>query len=155
MVKNAKIIVFIIFILLIGFLIFKNIRGMEEANRNLPSNEQLEEFSNISSKSSVNSYEVKDVPDKELATIYYNHFKDLIINNEEEAYKRLKNKDDTTIFKLKELKKSLTNNYYSNKVVSYRISKSDDKSIYRIVNSDKMTIIFYVDAVFKYEVEIV
>ena len=64
MVKNAKIIVFIIFILLIGFLIFKNIRGMEEANRNLPSNEQLEEFSNISSKSSVNSYEVKDVPDK-------------------------------------------------------------------------------------------
>ena len=155
MVRNAKIIIFIIFVLLIGFLIFRNIRGVEEASRNLPSNEQLQEFSNVSPKSSVNSYEVKDIPDRELATIYYNHFKNLIINNEEEAYKRLRSKDDTTIAKFEELKSSLTNHYYGNKVESYRISKNDDKSIYRIVNSDKKTIIFYVDAVFKYEVDIV
>ena len=155
MVRNVKIIIFIVFVLLIGFLIFRNIRGVEEASRNLPSEEELEEFSNVSSKSSVNSYEVKDIPDRELATIYYNHFKDLIINNEEEAYKRLRNKDDTTIDKLEELKSSLTNNYYGNKVASYRISKNDDKSVYRIVNSDNRTIIFYVDAVFKYEVDIV
>ena len=155
MVRNVKIIIFIVFVLLIGFLIFRNIRGVEEASRNLPSEEELDEFSNVSSKSSVNSYEVKDIPDRELATIYYNHFKDLIINNEEEAYKRLRNKDDTTIDKLEELKSSLTNNYYGNKVASYRISKNDDKSVYRIVNSDNRTIIFYVDAVFKYEVDIV
>lgn len=155
MVRNVKIIIFIVFVLLIGFLIFRNIRGVEEASRNLPSEEELDEFSNVSSKSSVNSYEVKDIPDRELATIYYNHFKDLIINNEEEAYERLRNKDDTTIDKLEELKSSLTNNYYGNKVASYRISKNDDKSVYRIVNSDNRTIIFYVDAVFKYEVDIV
>ena len=155
MVKNAKIIIFIIFVLLIAFLIFRNIRGVEEASRNLPSNEQLEEFSNVSPKSSANSYEVKDIPDRELATIYYNHFKDLVINNEEEAYKRLRSKDDTTIAKFEELKSSLINNYYGNKVESYRISKNSERSIYRIVNSDKKTIIFYVDAVFKYEVDIV
>ena len=155
MVKNAKIIIFIIFVLLIAFLIFRNIRGVEEASRNLPSNEQLEEFSNVSPKSSANSYEVKDIPDRELATIYYNHFKDLIINNEEEAYKRLRSKDDTTIAKYEELKSSINSNYYGNKVESYRISKNSERSIYRIVNSDKKTIIFYVDAVFKYEVDIV
>lgn len=155
MVKNAKIIIFIIFVLLIAFLIFRNIRGVEEASRNLPSNEQLEEFSNVSPKSSVNSYEVKDIPDRELATIYYNHFKDLIINNEEEAYKRLRSKDDTTLAKYEELKSSINSNYYGNKVESYRISKNSEKYIYRIVNSDKKTIIFYVDAVFKYEVDIV
>lgn len=155
MVKNAKIIIFIIFVLLIAFLIFRNIRGVEEASRNLPSNEQLQEFSNVSPKSSVNSYEVKDIPDRELATIYYNHFKDLIINNEEEAYKRLRSKDDTTIAKYEELKSSINSNYYGNKVESYRISKNSEGSIYRIVNSDKKTIIFYVDAVFKYEVDIV
>ena len=155
MVKNAKIIIFIIFVLLIAFLIFRNIRGVEEASRNLPSNEQLEEFSNVSPKSSANSYEVKDIPDRELATIYYNHFKDLIINNEEEAYKRLRSKDDTTLAKYEELKSSINSNYYGNKVESYRISKNSEKSIYRIVNSDKKTIIFYVDAVFKYEVDIV
>ena len=118
MVRNVKIIIFIVFVFLIAFFIFRNIRGVEEASRNLPSNEQLEEFSNVSPKSSVNSYEVKDIPDRELATIYYNHFKDLIINNEEEAYKRLRNKDDTTLAKFEELKSSLTNNYYGNKVVS-------------------------------------
>ncbi len=155
MVKNAKIIIFIIFVLLIAFLIFRNIRGVEEASRNLPSNEQLEEFSNVSPKSSANSYEVKDIPDRELATIYYNHFKDLIINNEEEAYKRLRSKDDTTLAKYEELKSSINSNYYGNKVESYRISKNSERSIYRIVNSDKKTIIFYVDAVFKYEVDIV
>lgn len=155
MVKNAKIIIFIIFVLLIAFLIFRNIRGVEEASRNLPSNEQLEEFSNVSFKSSANSYEVKDIPDRELATIYYNHFKDLIINNEEEAYKRLRSKDDTTLAKYEELKSSINSNYYGNKVESYRISKNSERSIYRIVNSDKKTIIFYVDAVFKYEVDIV
>lgn len=155
MVKNAKIIIFIIFVLLIAFLIFRNIRGVEEASRNLPSNEQLEGFSNVSPKSSVNSYEVKDIPDRELATIYYNHFKDLIINNEEEAYKRLRSKDDTTLAKYEELKSSINSNYYGNKVESYRISKNSERSIYRIVNSDKKTIIFYVDAVFKYEVDIV
>lgn len=155
MVKNAKIIIFIIFVLLIAFLIFRNIRGVEEASRNLPSNEQLEEFSNVSPKSSANSYEVKDIPDRELATIYYNHFKDIIINNEEEAYKRLRSKDDTTLAKYEELKSSINSNYYGNKVESYRISKNSERSIYRIVNSDKKTIIFYVDAVFKYEVDIV
>ena len=155
MVKNAKIIIFIVFVFLIAFLIFRNIRGVEEASRNLPSNEQLEEFSNVSFKSSANSYEVKDIPDRELATIYYNHFKDLVINNEEEAYKRLRNKDDTTLAKYEELKSSINSNYYGNKVESYRISKNSERSIYRIVNSDKKTIIFYVDAVFKYEVDIV
>ena len=155
MVRNVKIIIFIIFVFLIAFLIFRNIRGVEEASRNLPSNEQLEEFSNVSFKSSANSYEVKDIPDRELATIYYNHFKDLVINNEEEAYKRLRSKDDTTLAKYEELKSSINSNYYGNKVESYRISKNSERSIYRIVNSDKKTIIFYVDAVFKYEVDIV
>lgn len=155
MVRNVKIIIFIIFVFLIAFLIFRNIRGVKEASRNLPSNEQLEEFSNVSPKSSANSYEVKDIPDRELATIYYNHFKDLIINNEEEAYKRLRSKDDTTLAKYEELKSSINSNYYGNKVESYRISKNSERSIYRIVNSDKKTIIFYVDAVFKYEVDIV
>lgn len=155
MVRNVKIIIFIIFVFLIAFLIFRNIRGVEEASRNLPSNEQLEEFSNVSPKSSANSYEVKDIPDRELATIYYNHFKDLVINNEEEAYKRLRSKDDTTLAKYEELKSSINSNYYGNKVESYRISKNSERSIYRIVNSDKKTIIFYVDAVFKYEVDIV
>lgn len=152
--KNVKIIVFIIFISLIIFLIFYNIRGIEEAERNLPNNDELREFSNVQSKSEANSYEVKDIPDKELATIYYNHFKNLVVNDSAEAYKRIRNKDEVSedafnTFR-NDLINNLINNYYTNKVVDYRITDS----LYRITNSNNQVINFYVDAVFKYEVEL-
>ena len=73
--KTFKIVIFIIFVSLILFLIFSNMRGVEEAERNIPSEEERNQFSNVQSKSDANTYEVKDIPNKELATIYYNHFK--------------------------------------------------------------------------------
>ena len=148
--KNVKIIVFIIFISLIIFLIFYNIRGIEEAERNLPNNDELREFSNVQSKSEANSYEVKDIPDKELATIYYNHFKNLVVNDSAEAYKRIRNKDEVSEDAFNTFINDLINNYYTNKVVDYRITDS----LYRITNSNNQVINFYVDAVFKYEVEL-
>ena len=148
--KNVKIIVFIIFISLIIFLIFYNIRGIEEAERNLPNNDELREFSNVQSKSEANSYEVKDISDKELATIYYNHFKNLVVNDSAEAYKRIRNKDEVSEDAFNTFRNDLINNYYTNKVVDYRITDS----LYRITNSNNQVINFYVDAVFKYEVEL-
>ena len=148
--KNVKIIVFIIFISLIIFLIFYNIRGIEEAERNLPNNDELRKFSNVHSKSEANSYEVKDIPDKELATIYYNHFKNLVVNDSAEAYKRIRNKDEVSEDAFNTFRNDLINNYYTNKVVDYRITDS----LYRITNSNNQVINFYVDAVFKYEVEL-
>ena len=148
--KNVKIIVFIIFISLIIFLIFYNIRGIEEAERNLPNNDELREFSNVQSKSEANSYEVKDIPDKELATIYYNHFKNLVVNDSAEAYKRIRNKDEVSEDAFNTFRNDLINNYYTNKVVDYRITDS----LYRITNSNNQVINFYVDAVFKDEVEL-
>lgn len=148
--KNVKIIVFIIFISLIIFLIFYNIRGIEEAERNLPNNDELREFSNVQSKSEANSYEVKDIPDKELATIYYNHFKNLVVNDSAEAYKRIRNKDEVSEDAFNTFRNDLINNYYTNKVGDYRITDS----LYRITNSNNQVINFYVDAVFKYEVEL-
>ena len=150
MERKVKVIVFIIFVCLIIFLIFYNIRSVEEAERSLPNNEELNEFSNVQSKSEANSYEVKDIPDKELATIYYNHFKDLVVNNSEEAYRRIRNKDAISEEDFNTFRNNLLSNYYSNKVADYRISGST----YRITNSDGDTITFYVDAVLDYEVEL-
>ena len=148
--KTFKIIIFIIFVSLILFLIFSNMRGVEEAERNIPSEEERNQFSNVQSKSDANTYEVKDIPNKELATIYYNHFKDLVVNNSEEAYRRIRNKDAISEEDFKTFRNNLLNNYYSNKVADYRISGST----YRITNSDGDTITFYVDAVLDYEVEL-
>ena len=148
--KTFKIVIFIIFVSLILFLIFSNMQGVEEAERNIPSEEERNQFSNVQSKSDANTYEVKDIPNKELATIYYNHFKDLVVNNSEEAYRRIRNKDAISEEDFNIFRNNLLNNYYSNKVANYRISGST----YRITNSDGDTITFYVDAVLDYEVEL-
>lgn len=148
--KTFKIVIFIIFVSLILFLIFSNMRGVEEAERNIPSEEERNQFSNVQSKSDANTYEVKDIPNKELATIYYNHFKDLVVNNSEEAYRRIRNKDAISEEDFNTFRNNLLSNYYSNKVADYRISGST----YRITNSDGDTITFYVDAVLDYEVEL-
>lgn len=148
--KTFKIVIFIIFVSLILFLIFSNMRGVEEAERNIPSEEERNQFSNVQSKSDANTYEVKDIPNKELATIYYNHFKDLVVNNSEEAYRRIRNKDAISEEDFNIFRNNLLNNYYSNKVADYRISGST----YRITNSEGDTITFYVDAVLDYEVEL-
>ena len=148
--KTFKIVIFIIFVSLILFLIFSNMQGVEEAERNIPSEEERNQFSNVQSKSDANTYEVKDIPNKELATIYYNHFKDLVVNNSEEAYRRIRNKDAISEEDFNTFRNNLLSNYYSNKVADYRISGST----YRITNSDGDTITFYVDAVLDYEVEL-
>ena len=148
--KTFKIVIFIIFVSLILFLIFSNMQGVEEAERNIPSEEERNQFSNVQSKSDANTYEVKDIPNKELATIYYNHFKDLVVNNSEEAYRRIRNKDAISEEDFNTFRNNLLSNYYSNKVADYRISGST----YRITNSEGDTITFYVDAVLDYEVEL-
>ena len=148
--KTFKIVIFIIFVSLILFLIFSNMQGVEEAERNIPSEEERNQFSNVQSKSDANTYEVKDIPNKELATIYYNHFKDLVVNNSEEAYRRIRNKDAISEEDFNTFRNNLLSNYYSNKVADYRISGST----YRITNCDGDTITFYVDAVLDYEVEL-
>ena len=148
--RTFKIVIFVICVSLVLFLIFSNMRGVEEAERNIPSEEEKNEFSNVQTKSDANTYEVKDIPDKELATIYYNHFKDLVVNNGEEAYSRVRNKDGVSVEDFNNFRNDLINNYYGNKVVDYRISGST----YRITNSNGDTITFYVNAVFKYEVEL-
>ncbi len=150
MEKKIKIIVFILFVVLIIFLIFNNMVGIRNADRNLPSSDELSEFSNVQSKSEANSYEVKDIPNKELATIYYNHFKDLVVNNKDEAYSRIRNKDIVSKEDFEIFRNNLINNYYGNKVIEYHITNST----YKITNSNNQVITFYVDAVFKYEVEI-
>lgn len=150
MVKKVKIVIFIVFVLLIIFLVFSNIRLGQETARNLPSEEELDEFNNVQSKNEANGYEVKDVPNKELATIYYNHFKNLVVNNSEEAYSNIRNKDIVSLEEFNTFRNNLINNYYSSKVADYKIGSST----YTITNSDGITIVFYVDAVFKYEVEL-
>ena len=131
------------------FLAFRNITNVSDEVRELPSEEELNEFTSINSKSDVNTYEVKDISDEQLATIYYTDFKNEVVNNPTEVYQNIRNKDEITEDVFNNFRNELTNNYYASKVTSYNINGST----YKIINNNNQTIIFYVDTGFKYELE--
>lgn len=148
--RVLKIIVFVVCVLLFLFFIFRNITHVSNETRKLPTVEELQEFTSVISNSDVNTYEFKDISDKQLANIYYTDFKNEILNNSEEVYQRIRNKDEITEDTFSNFRNNLINNYYTSKVVDYSIANST----YRIENSEGITIIFYVDTGFKYELEL-
>ena len=150
MSKVLKIIVVVVFAFLFLFLIFRNITHVSDEVRELPSEEELNEFTSINSKSDVNTYGVKDISNEQLATIYYTDFKNEVVNNSSDVYQKIRNKDEITEEIFNSFRDKLINNYYASKVIDYNINGST----YRITNSDNQTIIFYVDTGFKYELEI-
>lgn len=150
MSKVLKIIVVVVFAFLFLFLIFRNITHVSDEVRELPSEEELNEFTSINSKSDVNTYGVKDISNEQLATIYYTDFKNEVVNNSSDVYQKIRNKDEITEEVFNSFRDNLINNYYASKVIDYNINGST----YRITNSDNQTIIFYVDTGFKYELEI-
>ena len=154
MVKVFKIIVLILFASSILFLALKNVITVNDEVKNIPTEEELLEFSNIEFKSNANTYEIKNIEDKELATIYYNHFKDLIVNNKEEAYKKIKNKDTLSKEDFEDFAQTIISDYYNTKVSNYVIIKNNNNDIYKIKTNKNQTLNFYVKAVFKYEVEL-
>lgn len=147
--KVLKIGVVVVFAFLFLFLIFRNITHVSDEERELPSEEELNEFTSIISKNEVNTYEVKDISDEQLATIYYTDFKNEVVNNPTEVYQNIRNKDEITEDVFNNFRNELINNYYASKVTSYNINGST----YKIINNNNQTIIFYVDTGFKYELE--
>lgn len=147
--KVFKIGVVVVFAFLFLFLIFRNITHVSDEERELPSEEELNEFTSIISKNEVNTYEVKDISDEQLATIYYTDFKNEVVNNPTEVYQNIRNKDEITEDVFNNFRNELINNYYASKVTSYNMNGST----YKIINNNNQTIIFYVDTGFKYELE--
>lgn len=147
--KVLKIGVVVVFAFLFLFLIFRNITHVSDEERELPSEEELNEFTSIISKNEVNTYEVKDISDEQLATIYYTDFKNEVVNNPTEVYQNIRNKDEITEDVFNNFRNELINNYYASKVTSYNMNGST----YKIINNNNQTIIFYVDTGFKYELE--
>lgn len=150
MSKTVKIIIFLAFISLALFLIFRNINNASNDMRELPTEEELNEFISVISNSDINTYEVKDISNEQIATIYYNDFKNEVINNSEEIYQKIRNKNTITEDVFNSFRNDLINNYYNNKIVDYSISDST----YTIINSNNQRITFYIETGFNYELEL-
>ena len=154
MVKYFKIFVFLIFSLSLIFIIFRNLGVAEDAKTNEPTEEEINELFSIQTKNSANTYENKDVDEENLITMYYVNFKNKIINNESEAYNKIRNKNEITKEVFDNFRNELINNYYINTVSSYEIERENGKDVYYITNNYNQTIILYINSVFNYEIEL-
>lgn len=154
MVKYFKIFVFLIFSLSLIFIIFRNLGVAEDAKTSEPTEEEINELFSIQTKNSANTYENKDVDEENLITMYYVNFKNEIINNESEAYNKIRNKDEITKEIFDNFRNELINNYYINTVSSYEIRKENGKDVYYITNNYNQTIILYINSIFNYEIEL-
>ena len=154
MVKYFKIFVFLIFSLSLIFIIFRNLGVAEDSKTNEPTEEEINELFSIQTKNSANTYENKDVDEENLITMYYVNFKNEIINNESEAYNKIRNKNEITKEVFDNFRNELINNYYINTVSSYEIERENGKDVYYITNNYNQTIILYINSVFNYEIEL-
>ena len=155
MVKTIKTIVFIVFVILIIFFITKNVEVINENERLLPTEEELNEFINVNTKNEVNNYELKDIGTDEMAVIYYTDFKNEIINYSEEMYERIINKDIITEEVFNSFRTTLIENDYNNHLESYTRKYRDGREVYSIVNNYEQTINIYINGVLDYEVELI
>ena len=155
MVKTIKTIVFIVFVILIIFFITKNVEVINENERLLPTEEELNEFINVNTKNEVNNYELKDIGTDEMAVIYYTDFKNEVINYSEEMYERIINKDIITEEVFNSFRTTLIENDYNNHLESYTRKYRDGREVYSIVNNYEQTINIYINGVLDYEVELI
>lgn len=154
MVKFFKIFIFLLFSISLIFIIFRNLGIAEDAKTSEPTEEEIKELFSIQFKNAANTYENKDVDEENLITMYYVNFKNEIINNESDAYSKIRNKDEITKEIFANFRNELINNYYSNIVSSYEIRKENGKDVYYITNNYNQTIILYINSVFNYEIEL-
>ena len=154
MAKFFKIFIFLIFSLSLIFIIFRNLGVAEDAKTSEPTEEEINKLFSIQTKNSANTYENKDVDEENLITMYYVNFKNEIINNESEAYNKIRNKDEITKEIFDNFRNELINNYYINTVSSYEIRKENGKDVYYITNNYNQTIILYINSIFNYEIEL-
>ena len=154
MAKFFKIFIFLIFSLSLIFIIFRNLGVAEDAKTSEPTEEEINKLFSIQTKNSANTYENKDVDEENLITMYYVNFKNEIINNESEAYNKIRNKNEITKEVFDNFRNELINNYYINTVSSYEIRKENGKDVYYITNNYNQTIILYINSIFNYEIEL-
>ena len=155
MVKTVKTIVFIVFVILIIFFITRNVEVINENERLLPTEEELDEFINVNTKNEINNYEVKDIGTDEMAVIYYTDFKNEVINFSDEIYERITNKDVITEEVFNNFRTTLIGNNYNNYLESYTRKYRQGKEIYSIVNNYGETVNIIINGVLDYEVELI
>lgn len=119
-------------------------------------NKLAEEFNVTSSINSYNKYSVKSINQEELANLYFNDFKNLIVNYPDEAYSLVTNKEKLTKERFLEYRDELINFYYGYNLESYSSYNESEKgtNVFRIIDSADNVFTFKIYYIMNYDVSI-
>ena len=158
MKKNNKIrIVFMVtaVIIFVAFGIFTYNSNNVNKNLEAVTSENVKAFDLTNELSETNKYAIKNISGEEIATMYYNDYKSMIVNFPDEAYEMLYN-DNVSKDEFLNLREKLLKDYYSYSYKSYS-SYEDTKNkcmIYKVADTKGKVFVFRVYAVMQYEVNI-
>jgi len=117
---------------------------------------KIKEFDLTHEVNKINTYSVKSVNHEEMAKLYFNDYKNLILNYQDEAYELIINKVKFTKDDFLEYRNNLINNFYGYqyKSYSYYQESSTGSYVYRVINNKGETFTFKTYSVMNYEVNI-
>ena len=158
MKKNNKIRIVFMVTAVIIFVVFGIFTyNSNNVNKNLEAvtSENVKAFDLTNELSETNKYAIKNISGEEIATMYYNDYKSMIVNFPDEAYEMLYN-DNVSKDEFLNLREKLLKDYYSYSYKSY--SSYEDKKnkcmIYKVADNKGKVFVFRVYAVMQYEVNI-
>ena len=155
-IKGIFILATIIILVLYGF-ISENAREITYKNK-LEQQEKArqEEFDITHETTQYNQYSIKNIEHEEMAKIYYNDYKNMIINYQNEAYSLIINKEDISKEDFLNYRNQLLQDYYNYNYLTYSYyqEQTTGNFVYRVTNNKKETFTFKTHAVMNYEVDI-
>lgn len=155
-IKGIFIIAAIIIFVLYGF-ISEDAREITYKNK-LEQQEKAyqEEFDITNEPSDYNRYSIKNVEHEEMAKIYYNDYKNMIINYQNEAYSLIINKEEISKEEFLNYRDQIIQDYYNYNYVTYSYyqEQTTGNYVYRVTNNKNETFTFKTHAVMNYEVDI-
>lgn len=141
------------FIILIVFLLFSNSDSNNNYEEATP--EKIKQFETTNSVTEINKYSLKNINNEEIARLYYNDYKNMIVNYPDEAYEKIINKDITKDEFLNFREKLMKNYYkYNYKSYSYYVDQRNNCYVYNVTDTNNHNFNFKIYSVMQYEVNI-
>lgn len=118
--------------------------------------EKIEEIDVTNNPTDSNKYSLKSINREEMAIIYYNDFKNMIINFPDEAYQLIINNEDISEEEFNSYRDELLFDIYdyNYQKYSYYQDSSTNNYVYRVVNTKGETFTFHTNGVMRYAVNI-
>jgi len=140
----------IIFVLFAFFTITPPETNYEKANK-----DNIKQFDITNNANSVNQYSLKNIETENMAKLYYNDYKNMIINYPDEAYKIITDKQ-LSKEEFLNYRDKLINNYYvyEYKTYSHYIEPETTNEVYTIIDNEGTIFTIKVFSVMQYEVSI-